>query len=201
LAHQLDIEGLREAVLEAMNECRRVTHTIPATPLLIQVWNETPEGSDIRKLLLKWAAEYIRSSESRTEFSKSLPQELLSELVVAMSHLNSAPMIQISNGSSADGGSHRKNVHYLDEDDSEAERKEKAPKHHYSDSGPSMSSEFKPKGERKPRARASLPNVKQVKSRKTSVNVNGGSQLTKENQLIFCGDLLSRMLSGPGKLN
>ncbi|KAK9422410.1 hypothetical protein SUNI508_04766 [Seiridium unicorne] len=198
LANQLDIEGLREEALEAMTEYRRITRTIPATPLLIQVWNDTPEGSDIRQLLLTWAAEYIRSSESRTEFSKSLPQELLSELVVAMSHLNSAPVVQGGDGTVAEVASHRKNVHYLDGEDSEGERREKAPKHRHSDTGPGVLEEPKPTGDRKPRARTSLPSVKYTKARKASLNANSGPPPSKESQLIFCNDLLTRMLSGPG---
>ncbi|KAL8372098.1 hypothetical protein RB595_001748 [Gaeumannomyces hyphopodioides] len=94
LGHELGIDGLCDATLGAMNECRRVTQHIPATPLLVQVWKDTPEGSSIRKLLLEWAAEYMRSSDSRAEFARSLPQEVLSELVVAMSSMDvpSAPI-------------------------------------------------------------------------------------------------------------
>ncbi|KAI1853231.1 hypothetical protein JX266_001937 [Neoarthrinium moseri] len=198
LGDQLGIEGLCEEALEAMTECRRLTHSIPATPLLVQVWKDTPEGSDIRKLLLTWAAEYIRSSESRSEFSKSLPQEVLSELVVAMSHLNSTPVIQVSSTSSADGTTQRKNVHYLDADEDDHVRREKAAKHRYSDAGPGGSAEEdqKSKPGRKPGPRTSLPNIKHVKSRKTSLNFSGDFQPTKEQKLNFCADLLMRMLSG-----
>ncbi|KAH6659668.1 hypothetical protein BKA67DRAFT_652891 [Truncatella angustata] len=199
LGSRLGIEGLCDTALEAMSECRRVTHTIPATPLLVQVWRDTPEGSEIRNLLLTWAAEYIRSSEARSEFSKSLPQEVLSELVVTMSHLNSAPVIQVSNDTSADGTTRRKNVHYLDvEDDNAREHKEKAPKHRHSISSTLPPSAPKTKTERKSNARASLPATKSAKSRKAGVQVNGDFQPTKEQKLSFCSDLLTRMLSGPG---
>lgn len=203
LGHQLEIEGLCEAALEAMNECRRVTQTIPSVPLLVQVWKDTPEGSDIRKLLLTWAAEYIRSSESRNDFSKSLPQELLSDLVVAMSHFNSAPVVQVSNGPPTNGTGRIKNVHYLDADESNDERRNKASKHRHSetDLGLLPSADPKPKVERKPRTMASLPNMKPVKSRKPSGTVNVDFQPTKEQKLNFCADLLLRMLSGPGMLN
>ncbi|UKZ73887.1 hypothetical protein TrVFT333_001541 [Trichoderma virens FT-333] len=90
LGHKLAVKGLCEHTLEAMVDCRRTTGRIPATPLLIQVWRDTPEGSSIRVLLLSWAAEYMRSSDARAEFAKSLPQEVL---------IPTAP---------------RKNVHYLD---------------------------------------------------------------------------------------
>lgn len=200
LGNQLGIEGLCDEAIEAMTEYRRITHHIPATPLLVQVWKDTPEGSSIRKLLLNWAAEYIRSSESRSEFSKSLPQEVLSELVVTMSHLNSAPLIQVNNVTSADGLTQRKNVHYLDAEESDGERKEKAPKHRHSDVGPGRQpqAELKAKPGRKPGPRPSLPNPKPAKSRKTSVNVAADFQATAEQKLNFCADLLTRMLSGPG---
>ena len=87
LGHDLGIEGLCDATLDAMREYRRITEVIPATPLLVQVWKDTPEGSSIRSLLLSWAAAFIRSSNSRAEFARSLPREVLSELVVAMSSL------------------------------------------------------------------------------------------------------------------
>ncbi|CAK7227207.1 hypothetical protein SBRCBS47491_006491 [Sporothrix bragantina] len=86
LGNRFGIEGLCERTLEAMAENKRVTQSIPATHILVQVWKDTPEGSSIRQLLLSWAAEYLRSSEERrSEFARALPQELLSELVVAMS--------------------------------------------------------------------------------------------------------------------
>ncbi|ERT02605.1 TFIID associated protein [Sporothrix schenckii 1099-18] len=86
LGHRLGIDGLCERSLEAMAETKRLTQSIPATNILVQVWKDTPDGSSIRHLLLSWAAEYLRSSESgRSEFARALPQELLSELVVAMS--------------------------------------------------------------------------------------------------------------------
>ncbi|KAK8128339.1 hypothetical protein PG984_009447 [Apiospora sp. TS-2023a] len=201
LGHRLGIDGLCDEVLEAMAECRRLTQSIPATPLLVQVWNDTPEGSSIRKLLLSWTAEYIRSSESRSEFSKSLPQEVLSELVVAMSHLDSAPVIQLNNAQSSNGNTQGKNVHYLNADDSEDEQqpKDKAPKHRHSDvtgARAAQPQERRPVP-RKP-ARSSLPSMKPIKQRKSLVNVGGDHQFTDDQKLNFCSDLLSRMLSGPG---
>lgn len=86
LGHRLGIDGLCERALEAMAENKRLTQSIPATNILVQVWKDTPDGSSIRQLLLSWAAEYLRSSEDgRSGFARALPQELLSELVVAMS--------------------------------------------------------------------------------------------------------------------
>ncbi|KAI1488361.1 Bromodomain-containing protein [Biscogniauxia mediterranea] len=198
LGNDLGIEGLCEEALEAMTECRKVTQHIPATPLLVKAWKETPEGSSIRKLLLTWAAEYIRSSESRSEFSKSLPQEVLSELVVAMSHLNSAPVIQVNHVSSPAGQSQRKNVHYLEADESDAESQPKSAKHRHSDVMPSRpASNERKQASKKASAKASLP-PKPPKAKRSSINVASDGHYSSDQKLNFCADLLNRMLSGPG---
>ncbi|ORY65348.1 Bromodomain-containing protein [Pseudomassariella vexata] len=191
LGNELRINGMCEKVLDAMKELRLVTNHIPAPAVLAAVWKETPEGSSIRDLFLTWTAEYIRSSESRSEFSKSLPQEVLSELVVAMSRLDSTPFIQVNPDKTPDGLTQRKNVHYLEAEESEGESREKAPKHRHSDVLPGRPG-------RKPGPRSSLPSNKIVKGRRASSNVAGDKQFTTEQKLEFCSDLLSRMLSGPG---
>ncbi|KAI0022547.1 putative Bromodomain testis-specific protein [Xylariomycetidae sp. FL0641] len=201
IGHELGIEGLCDEALEAMAECRRLTQLIPSTPLLVRAWKETPEGSTIRKLLLTWAAEYIRSSESRSEFSKSLPQEVLSELVVAMSHLNSAPVIQVNSVSSPGGQTQRKNVHYLDAEDSEGEPAPKATKQRHSDVGSARTIQVeraKP-GPKKGATRTSLPAVaKPPKAKRTSIHVVDEGQFTNEQKMMFCDNLLRRMQLGPG---
>ena len=126
LGHRFGIDGLCERTLEAMTENKRLTQSIPATNILVQVWKDTPDGSSIRQLLLSWAAEYLRSSEERrSDFAKALPQELLSELVVAMSSSYSdfwgipTDLIDANGDSrSADnGGSGLANgKHYLEDD-------------------------------------------------------------------------------------
>ncbi|KAI1011596.1 hypothetical protein LB504_002556, partial [Fusarium proliferatum] len=116
LGHKLNIKGLCDKALTAMIDCRRITESIPATPLLIQVWKDTPEGSSIRKLLLSWTAEYMRFSDARAEFAKSLPQEVLSELVVAMSSFDTVPALEASATSAAPSATPRKNVHYLEDE-------------------------------------------------------------------------------------
>ncbi|KAJ8111072.1 hypothetical protein ONZ43_g5713 [Nemania bipapillata] len=188
LGNQLGIEGLCEAALSAMSTYRAATNSIPATELLVKAWNETPEGSPIRALLLSWTAEYIRSSESRSEFTKSLPQEVLSELVVAMSHLNSPPVTQVKPPSSPTS-SQPKNVHYLDH---EGEGREvKVTKHRHSDALPNRVKKATP--------RPSQPAApKPHKTKRNSVNVNDEAQFSQEQKLGFCSDLLNRMLSGPG---
>lgn len=210
LGHELGVDGLCDATLEAMAECRRVTQHIPATPLLVQVWKDTPEGSSIRKLLLSWAAEYMRSSESRAEFARSLPQEVLSELVVAMSSLDSPPppldAADGGGGASASGAQRRSAPHPdLDEAEGRPAKKRRA-----SDAGLNGASSSSAAGAasaaaaaRKPGGpRASLPGSKPGPKpgpkRRTSAAVAGAQQFSANQKLNFCADLLTRMLSGPG---
>ncbi|KAI1809854.1 putative Bromodomain testis-specific protein [Poronia punctata] len=184
LGNELGIEGLCDEALRAMSEFRAATNSIPATELLVKAWNDTPEGSPIRALLLSWTAEYIRSSESRAEFTKSLPQEVLSELVVAMSHLNTPPAIQVKPPSSP---SAQKNIHYLEPEGTE--RVPKSAKHRGSDTFPNRVKKSTP--------RPSLPPpAKKVK--RSSMNLNGEGHFSADHKLNFCADLLNRMLSGPG---
>lgn len=218
LGHKLAIKGLCEHTLEAMVECRRTTGRIPATPLLIQVWRDTPEGSSIRVLLLSWAAEYMRSSDARAEFAKSLPQEVLSELVVTMSSFETmappaptptptpaptataatiaiaaAPPSSIKSSSVPITTVIRKNVHYLDEITDEealgAKKKNRRSSGISSDTGPSR---------KQHRKSGSSPPLKPQR-RRTSAAILGGKTFSTQQKLDFCADLLNRMLSGPGK--
>lgn len=197
LGHELGIDGLCDEALAAMTECRRITQHIPATPLLVQAWKDAPEGSTIRTLLLNWAAEYIRSSESRQEFTKSLPQEVLSELVIAMSHLNSSPVIQVNPLPSPTNHSRSKNVHYLEAEDSDGEGHYKAPKHRHSDFSVRSNQNERKAGPKKSAPRVSLPAPKPVKKRISMSHVDE-QQYSSDQKLNFCADLLTRMLSGPG---
>ncbi|CAM1511530.1 Fc.00g090430.m01.CDS01 [Cosmosporella sp. VM-42] len=198
LGYDLGIRGLCDKTLEAMIDCRRLTERIPATPLLIQVWKDTPEGSSIRTLLLSWAAEYMRSSDARAEFAKSLPQEVLSELVVAMSSFDTSPTVQISAVEPTPGASTtpRKNVHYLEEE-SEDEVLKNTKKNRRSSGFPSALSPVikEPALSRKP-SRSSLP--KPPQKRRSSAAYIDGKLFTTTQKLDFCADLLTRMLSGPG---
>ncbi|KAK0701801.1 hypothetical protein B0T26DRAFT_744802 [Lasiosphaeria miniovina] len=223
LGHHLAIEGLCDATLDAMTDCRRVTQHIPATPLLVQVWKDTPEGSSIRKLLLSWAAEYMRSSDSRAEFARSLPQEVLSELVVAMSSLDTTPLVQV-NAASADAAlptnafhvgsaaaaaateaaiaaqaAPRRNVHYLDSGDTDGGQARHIKKQRHSDVLPNGSAPAVPKTTmaKKTGPRVSLPSGKPVTKRR-STGFGAGIQPSTNQKLNFCADLLTRMLSGPG---
>lgn len=203
LGHELMIDGLCDATLEAMAECRRITQRIPATPLLVQVWQDTPEGSSIRKLLLSWAAEYMRSSDSRTEFARSLPQEVLSELVVAMSSLDAAPMVQLNN-TAAMGQPRAGGVHYIDVENDDADQAHPAKKQRRQtdvlprSSEPAVTKPAVTKG--KPGPRASLPNPKPPFKRRIGAAAADSASYTTTQKLNFCADLLTRMLSGPGKI-
>ncbi|EKD15365.1 uncharacterized protein L3040_001732 [Drepanopeziza brunnea f. sp. 'multigermtubi'] len=88
LATKLRMAPLRVAILETMTERRQLTSCNPGTPLLIQAWQDTQEGSGLRNMLIKWSAEHMRASpEARKAFASSLPHEILSELVIVMSEL------------------------------------------------------------------------------------------------------------------
>ncbi|KAM7220951.1 hypothetical protein V8F06_003675 [Rhypophila decipiens] len=220
LGHELGIDGLCDAALEAMIEYRRITSHIPATPLLVQAWKDTPEDSTIRKLLLSWAAEYMRSSDSRTEFARSLPQEVLSELVVAMSSLEAtptptvqdihapvlpAPPISETPNTDLTTGQRRNASHFDAVEPDVAARPNKRQRN--SDVVPNgaatVSVNTKAAG-RKPNARASLPSGSGTKGggkRKSNAALAGtidGQPFSTNQRLNFCADLLTRMLSGPG---
>ncbi|KAK4189745.1 hypothetical protein QBC35DRAFT_492267 [Podospora australis] len=220
LGYDLGVDGLCDATLEAMVECRRITGHIPATPLLVQVWKDTPEGSSIRKLLLSWAAEYMRSSESRAEFARSLPQEVLSELVVAMSSLDAAPVIHVrTSGGDLDdadvaiaaataanalsSGPTLGQRRGADPDAIDSGRPAK--KQRGSDasgmngSSPTLSHPA-PSGGRKAKASMQPPSkhAKPGPKRRSSAANLAAHQFSTDQKLNFCADLLSRMLSGPG---
>lgn len=217
LGHELGIDGLCDAALDAMIEYRRITSHIPATPLLVQAWKDTPEGSTIRKLLLSWAAEYMRSSDARAEFARSLPQEVLSELVVAMSSLEAAPVIQdtpasappvpaISETTSAGPTTgQRRNASHLDGVDADgAARPTKKQRHSdvLPNDAPAATGNTKAGG-RKGNSRASLPSTAKAGGKRKSnaghVGTADEQPFSSNQRLNFCADLLTRMLSGPGK--
>ncbi|ELQ37550.1 hypothetical protein OOU_Y34scaffold00590g64 [Pyricularia oryzae Y34] len=213
LGNELGIDGLCDKTLEAMNECRRITQRIPATPVLVQVWRDTPEGSSIRLLFLEWAAEYMRSSESRAEFARSLPQEVLSELVIAMSSLDFPPASTVPGSASPNTCTNSiaapsRSTHQLEADGLEQIAPARAVKRaRHSDvlpNGDAAAARTSLKAHKtslhsKP-ARASLPAAKPVV---TTQRRRGKQQLadlnpTVEQKLEFCSDLLTRMVSGPG---
>ncbi|KAK4683180.1 hypothetical protein QC764_122900 [Podospora pseudoanserina] len=203
LGHMLGIDGLCDATLDAMIECRRITEHIPATPLLVQVWKDTPEGSSIRKLLLSWAAEYMRSSESRTEFARSLPQEVLSELVVAMSSLeNSSPLDERAGSDPAalaPAAEKRRDAEGGQEGGRPA-KKQRVSEAGANGSPPVVSQTASGRKTVTKGATASVPKAssKPGPKRRTSGAAIASQQFSTNQKLNFCADLLARMLSGPG---
>ncbi|KAH6895573.1 ankyrin repeat-containing protein [Thelonectria olida] len=192
LGHKLGIRGLCDKSLNAMVECRKITQRIPATPLLIQVWRDTPEGSTIRKLLLSWTAEYMRSSDARAEFAKSLPQEVLSELVVAMSSIEAAAPAPVPEQIAPSVATPHKNVHYLDEAEEDESLLNRKARRTVS-GGPPLPAEQRLKVKT---PRLSFP--KPTPKRRSSTGVVDSRLFTTAQKLDFCADLLTRMLSGPG---
>ena len=199
LGHEFGIPKLCEKTLETMKGCRRVTQSIPATPLLIQAWKDTPEASDLRKLLLDWATEYLRSSDpqARTDFSKSLPKEVLADLVLEMSNMDSKSMIQVGSMSPSHGQMQHKNVHYLEAEDKEGnDIAVKSPRRSSSDTASRHHAQAdQPVTQRKPLPRISRTPVKTTRPRQSSTN---GYEY-KDLKMVFCSDLINRMLSGPGR--
>lgn len=90
VGHDLGVAGLCDDVISAMKHRRNTTDAIPGVALLVKVWEDTPAGSSLRMLLIEWAAEFVRNSETSAEFAKSLPHEVLSELVLTMSRQSTA---------------------------------------------------------------------------------------------------------------
>ncbi|KAI1326241.1 putative Bromodomain testis-specific protein [Xylariaceae sp. FL0255] len=194
LGHEYGITGLCDEALDGMQRNRAVSNHIPSTELLIRAWKEVPEGSSLRNLLLSWTAEYIRLSENRAEFTKKLPQEFLSELVVAISDQNTLPVAQA--GTSSPPPPSHKNVHYIDEEENEPQqdnnwrvvvKKQKKPRQ--SDARPS-----------KTKPRPSLSNVSRKPSgtKRPGFAIGDDGQFAEQHKLAFCSNLLDRMLSGPG---
>jgi hypothetical protein len=50
----------RVAILDAMAERRRLTGFIPSVPILVEAWEQTEDGSGLRKMLIGWAAEHSK---------------------------------------------------------------------------------------------------------------------------------------------
>lgn len=181
---KLGVEGLCDKTLDAMIDCRRITQRIPATPLLIKVWQDTPEGCSIRQLLLSWTAEYMRSSAARAEFAKSLPQDVLSELVVTMGKFEAAAAEAQSTP--------RKNVHYLDEaEDDELSSNTRRNRRSLGTSAVPLQRTDSLTN----RIRGHPP---KPQKRRSSAYIEG-RVFSNAQKLEFCADLLTRMLSGPGR--
>ncbi len=210
LATTLKMEPLRLAVLDVMADRRQQTSCIPGTPLLVQAWKETEEGSGLRVMLIQWAAEHSKykpslklsnmltapvrtSPDIRNAFAKSLPQEILSELVIVMSELPPPP-------------THHAHVHAHVQEPTSIEVHHPRPsikRSRKSDVGPTINGiiaagdePYEVKPPKKPRR--SEPAIRKP-PRKSTLGSNGEPiTLSPDYEMAFCRDLINRMLSGPG---
>lgn len=217
LGLKYEIDGLCDKTLECMQEVKQRTRQIPGATLVSRVWKETEEGTPIRRLFLQWAEEYFQSSDAPSDFAKSLPQEFLCELVVEMSAIGAGSNPGSANSSAAPQtaspgaaiaaleGS-RKNVHYLtgadsSEDDALRALKKQRQNPLASDaaSRPRVSSGSQPGPGRPPRKSLPIAGKKPTVPRRLSGGGAHRGNFSEAQKVEFCADLLSRMLSGPGK--
>ncbi|KUJ10383.1 Bromodomain-containing protein [Mollisia scopiformis] len=196
LATHLRMAALRVAVLDAMAERRQLTSYIPGPPLLIQAWKETEEGSGLRIMLIRWTAEHMRTSpEARTSFAKSLPQEILYELVLTLSDLSAGPIPATQHHHHPQHPQlllpAAQPVHDLEPPRPSTKRSRKTDVGPHP--GPDDAFDIKPI---KKQARRSEPARRNTNnSRSAAVEP---APLTPEKELAFCRDLITRMVSGPG---
>ncbi|KAK0118295.1 hypothetical protein ONS95_012590 [Cadophora gregata] len=198
LATKLRMAPLRVAVLDTMSERRQETSCIPGTPLLIQAWKETREGSGLRHMLIGWAAEHMRTSpEARNAFAKSLPHEILSELVVVMSELPATPVF-----TPQAVRHHQPAVQPIAPPQIELDpapphpskkRSRKSDIGSSTAAGPDDLYEIKPVA--KKQARRSEPMRRKSKAQ---ISSSDGAPLSPEADLEYCRGMISRMVLGPG---
>ncbi|KAH8743406.1 Bromodomain-containing protein [Diaporthe sp. PMI_573] len=198
LGHKRRIDGLCDHTLEAMVQVRQATSSVPSTPLLLQAWKDTPAGCSIRKLLLNWATDYIHTSDCKAEFARSLPQDILSELVVAMVPSNTSPLAQLSGDFRHPKPAHprQKQVHYVDLDGNEAPESLYPVKKHRRFEPLPHATQAPKAVVRQPKALPPLPTP--TARHRSNGAADGHQDFTTAQKLYFCSDLLSKMVSGPG---
>lgn len=197
LAVSLKMSNLRVAVLDAMAERRQNDNKIPDTPLLIQAWQITEEGSGLRHMLIGWAAEHMRTSPSaRNEFVKSLPHEILSELVITMSELPDTPAITPQNAATIP----KRISDIVDLDDVAQPRSAKRPRLSGKEAGSPLNLQHRTpkKMGRPPKIRNSGPSPLLNNALNNNPAATESTVSTKEKDLLFCKSLITRMLTGPG---
>ncbi|KAH9897257.1 putative Bromodomain testis-specific protein [Xylariomycetidae sp. FL2044] len=201
LGNKYDINGLCDTVTSTMEFCKLSVKAIPNRDTLVAGILDAPEKSPMKLLLLKWASEYIETSESRGEFIRSLPKEILDEILMfTYESKEPAPPTQ----SLLPPVNRHKNVHYLDDEGEEdatrtmsvnvaREQSLKRP----------ANTNHTPRKERKslekrPPSKALTKTVKPAKARRSTIKTARGEDLSPEQKLRFCEDLMTKMLSGPG---
>ncbi|KKA30236.1 hypothetical protein TD95_003747 [Thielaviopsis punctulata] len=189
----LDVDGLCDHTIEAMCYVREKTRRIPAAPLIVRVWEETPKGSDIRELLLTWAAEFVRDADDKSDFVNALPKDVLGELIILMTLLKEKKS----------SGPPYANSHGMDD----GQRAHKRARGNSVQMGGTADFGNNPR-KRRPSLTSSTPRPNMLK--KTFVQPgNAPTEKKRTNGLVkvapgpdpkvnFCADLLHRMLSGPG---
>ncbi|KAH6666298.1 Bromodomain-containing protein, partial [Halenospora varia] len=198
LGTELKMAPLRTAVLNVMAERRQLTSAIPGTALLKQAWIETEEGSELRKLFIGWAAEHMRSSpEIRNTFAKSLPQEILSELVIVMSDLPPPTTPAYNTPYGPPAPKHALSSNPLDNEQGRPAIK-RARHSEAAILNRSADDAFEIKPTIKKPARKSEPAGQKVKKQKGSRSANGPIVMDPDREFAYCRDLIGRMLSGPG---
>jgi hypothetical protein len=219
LGESLEIDGLCDNVIQAMKELRRITQRVPATPLLVEVWRDTPKGSTIRALLLEWTSEYMRASASREQFATELPHGVLTELVVKMANnplfeagsepAPPAPSFPAPASPRPPPAARAKNVHYLSDDSADeiSSRSRRALKRQSTGSiltnPPASTSRLARKSDAELISLSSSrqplrPIGQKIGKRRPNTIVQDASTFTTAQKLNFCQDLITRMLSGPG---
>ncbi|KAG0649495.1 Ankyrin bromo and BTB domain-containing [Hyphodiscus hymeniophilus] len=210
LATHLRMASLRVAVLDAMAERRQQTGFIPSSQLLVEAWRQTEDDSGLRKMLIEWAAEHMRSNpQKRNAFVGTLPKDILSALVIVLSDMPSgfpAP------ANSSYEPQHAVRHHHLFHNPDEIEVAVAEPTRKRSrksaidlaNSAPDEAVEVK-LAVKKP-ARKSEPSRKSESSRRVNrrasapalVTVDNDLTFTPEKEMEYCRDLIKRMNSGPG---
>jgi hypothetical protein len=212
-----EVDGLCDKALDAMVELKEQTRQIPGATLITKVWSETPESAPIRDLFLSWAQEYFSVADDPSKFAQSLPQAFLSALVMRMTPKLSPSVPPVSasaqqtpqvpgasSSSSSTAAVARKNVNPRDEEENDDEQEARPAKKArkslpaYMGPPPMRGSAGSSANSSPANRRATLPAKKSGPARRMAI-ISGEIVFTDEQKVAFCNDLLSRMLSGPGK--
>lgn len=78
MGHWMIVDGLCDAAIDLIEKCRCATKIMPTSLQYNQAWQDTPEASSIRRLLLPWVIEYV--ARGGDECVKSLSREVLDDM-------------------------------------------------------------------------------------------------------------------------
>jgi hypothetical protein len=207
LATKLQMPHLKVAVLETMTELRALTGVIPTPSLIEQAWKETEEESGLRKMLITWAAEHMRSNPpDRSTFVHALSPPILSALVLKMSDMASLPVHPSPHKNRASFAAPLENDY--DNKHIAKKRKSEAGSSHASSSTAApiartnhMDDAFEIKPSIKKPARKSEPIRRVSTSTSTAARRQTGNpgdfNITPEADLAACRLLINRMLTAP----